>query len=361
MLISGIQQVGIGVRDVKVAFAWYNRILGFDVPVFEEAAEAGLMLPYTGGQPQSRHAILALNMQGGGGLEIWQYTRRQPLPPEFQPENWGSGIFAAKVKCHEIDAFRDNLLALDAGSVSAPLQSPAGRRLVWLRDPWGNAFEVGEFGDWRRRSARKAVGGVFGALIGVSDMERSLAFYRDVLGYDQVIFDRSGRQEDWEAGLGESGEFRRVLLGHSGSRRGPFSRLLGASEVELAQALDRAPRRIYEGRFWGDLGFIHLCFDIMGMDEMRRRCADYGHPFTVDSSGSFDMGEAAGCFSYIEDPDGTLIEFVETHRIPILKKIGWYLDLRKRSDPSRPLPEWMIGAMGLGRVRVEDQPAWRLS
>ena len=53
------------------------------------------------------------------------------------------------------------------------------------------------------------------------------------------------------------------------------------------------------------------------------------------------MGEAAGHFSYIEDPDGTLIEFVETHKVPILKKIGWYLDLRKR-DPNKSLPDWIV-------------------
>ena len=46
--------------------------------MFEEAAEAKLMLPYTNNQPQSRHAILALSGQGGGGLEIWQYVE-EPL------------------------------------------------------------------------------------------------------------------------------------------------------------------------------------------------------------------------------------------------------------------------------------------
>lgn len=360
MFTSGIQQIGVGVRDVKEAFEWYNRVLGFDVPVFEEAAEAGLMLPYTGGQPQARHAILAINMLGGGGLEIWQYTHRKPLAPSFSPQIGDLGIFATKIKCRLIDAFHTNLTALGIHPACAPQPSPAGRRLMWLRDPWGNAFEVGEFEDWHYRSNRKLAGGVFGAIIGVSDMERSIAFYRDLLAYDQIVYDHSGRQADWEVGLSETGAFRRVLLRHSEPRRGPFSRLLGATEIELVQALDRTPRRIYEGRFWGDLGFIHLCFDISGMDELRRRCADYGHPFTVDSAGSFDMGEAAGCFSYIEDPDGALIEFVETHRIPILKKLGWYLDLRKRPDPARPLPRWMTWAMGLGRVRAKGQPAWRL-
>ncbi|MEM7658816.1 MAG: VOC family protein, partial [Bacteroidota bacterium] len=64
----------------------------------------------------------------------------------------------------------------------------------------------------------------------------------------------------------------------------------------------------------------------------------------------FDMGEAAGSFSYIEDPDGTLIEFVETFKLPQIKKIGWYLDMRKR-NPAKPLPNWMLKTLGFGRVK----------
>jgi hypothetical protein len=62
------------------------------------------------------------------------------------------------------------------------------------------------------------------------------------------------------------------------------------------------------------------------------------------------MGEAAGHFTYTEDPDGTLIEFVETHKLPILKKLGWFMDMKKRK-PGKPLPDWMIKAMGLNRVK----------
>ncbi len=68
---------------------------------------------------------------------------------------------------------------------------------------------------------------------------------------------------------------------------------------------------------------------------------------------SFDMGEAAGHFSYIEDPDGTLIEFVETHKVPILKKFGWYLDLRKR-DPNKSLPDWIIKTLKFSRVSLKN-------
>jgi hypothetical protein len=67
---------------------------------------------------------------------------------------------------------------------------------------------------------------------------------------------------------------------------------------------------------------------------------------------SFDMGEAAGHFAYIEDPDGTLIEFVETHKVPIIKALGWYLNMTKR-DPHKPLPAWMIRTLSFSRVKPE--------
>ncbi|MEA3446444.1 MAG: VOC family protein, partial [Bacteroidota bacterium] len=125
---------------------------------------------------------------------------------------------------------------------------------------------------------------------------------------------------------------------------------LGPSQIELIKVFDRKPKMIFENRFWGDIGFIHLCFDIYGMSALKEECEIAGHPFTVDSAESFDMGEAAGHFTYIEDPDGTLIEFVETHKIPIMKKLGWYLNLKKR-DHSKALPGFIIKALGLGRVK----------
>ena len=69
-IISGIQQIGIGVSDVHEAWNWYNKAFGMDIPVFEEAATAKLMLPYTGGKPHDRHAILAMNLRGGTSTQV---------------------------------------------------------------------------------------------------------------------------------------------------------------------------------------------------------------------------------------------------------------------------------------------------
>jgi len=67
------------------------------------------------------------------------------------------------------------------------------------------------------------------------------------------------------------------------------------------------------------------------------------------AQGTFDMGEAAGNFAYIKAPEGTLIEFVETHKIPILKKLNWFIDFRKRGH--HPLPNWILKLFRFKRVK----------
>ena len=348
-VISGIQQMGIGNPYVHEAWRWYRTHLGMDIKVFEEAAEANLMLPYTGGKPHKRHAVLAINLNGGGGFEIWQYTSRDPVAPSFELQAGDLGIYACKIKSRDVEATYRNMQEAGVELLGGIQTDPSGRAHFYLKDLYGNVFEVVPARSWYRKQ-RALTGGVYGAVVGVRDMDRSIAFYRDVLGYDDIVYREQGNFQDLAALPGGNGGFERVLLRHSQARKGPFSKLLGPSEIELVRCLDRTPEPIFRDRYWGDLGFIHLCFDIVGMDAMKARCEATGQPFTVDSASSFDMGEAAGHFTYCEDPDGTLIEFVETHKVPLLKKIGWYMDLRGR-DPEKPLPDWMLRAMALNRKR----------
>jgi hypothetical protein len=62
------------------------------------------------------------------------------------------------------------------------------------------------------------------------------------------------------------------------------------------------------------------------------------------------MGEAAGYFAYIQDPDEILIEFVEAHKMPVSKKLGWYMNLKKRNS-YRSLPVWILKALRFNRVK----------
>lgn len=339
--------MGIGVQDVHEAWNWYAKTFGMDIPVFEEAATAGLMLPYTGNQPQDRHAILALSLQGGGGFEIWQYTSRTPQAANFDVKLGDLGLYGCKMKCLDIhEAHRQidktYLLSKDIE------KGPNGTKHFFVKDPFGNVFQVIEDRNTYAKT-KSAFGGVFGAIIGVSDIERSIEFYRNILGYDQITYQGEDHFNDFKSLPNGKSRFKRAILRHSEVRQGPFSELLGQSEIELI-CFEGEKNTIFENRFWGDLGYIHLCFDVTDMAKLKEHCEANGSIFTVDSSDSFDMGEAAGHFSYIEDPDGALIEFVETHKIPIAKKLGWYVNLKNRKD-GKPLPKWMLKSLSLNRKK----------
>lgn len=347
--ISGIQQVGIGIPNVEEAFAWYRQHFGMNVPIFDDDGRAELMLPYTGNQAQERRAILAINMQGGSGFEIWQYKSRQPQPPDFHIEMGDLGLYAAKMKCLDIKAAYEELSEKQTNILGEITKTPNGRAHFFMRDPYNNLFEIIEQNDWFK-SGGYHTGGPAGTIIGVSDIDRSLALYQTVLGYDKIVYDETNTFDDLKVLPAGDHRLRRVLLTHSQPRQGAFSRLFGKSYIELIQVEGRQARKIYENRLWGDLGFIHLCFDVIDMDHLQEVCQEKGFPFTVDTGETFDMGEAAGRFAYIEDPDGTLIEFVETYKIPIMKKWNWFLDLRKR-DAYKPLPDWMLKALGFNKVK----------
>jgi catechol 2,3-dioxygenase-like lactoylglutathione lyase family enzyme len=353
-IISGIQQMGIGVMNVEEAWKWYIGQFGMDCRIFEDEAVAKLMLPYTGGEPRSRHAVLAMNLQSGGGFEIWQYKGREPLKIKEEINIGDLGIIACKIKAKNI---QETLNSYQKKGIDVPVKAsedPAGKMTFFMKDLYGNIFQLVEATDWFMNE-NKVTGGSYGAIIGVSDIDKAKVIYSDILGYDEIVYDKTAVFADLEGIPGGKKECRRILLRRSEPFTGAFSKVLGDSVIELISDPSNPGKKIYENRFWGDPGFIHLCYDIHGIDNLRTYCESKGFPFTVDTKksqegNSFDMGEAAGHFAYIADADGTLIEFVETQKVPILKKIGWYLDLRKR-DPNKSLPDWIVKSLRFSRVK----------
>ncbi len=348
-VICGLQQVGIGVKDADVAWKWYREYFGVDIPVVADEGVAERMLPYTGGKPQPRYAILAVNLQGGGGLEIWEPRGRALNYPKQQPSLGDLGIFIAKIRSRDVAATYDEFSRKGLRLLSAPTVSFAGIKHFYLMDPWDNILEVEEDNYVMVKSKTCTTGGTTGAVLGVSDMDRSIAFYGKVLGFDKVQADKTGVFEDLKGVPGGDRQVRRVLLARTKPFTGPLSELMGPSHLELVQALDAPVVKLYENRYWGDPGYIQICFDVRNMDAVEADCKAAGHPFVCDSGVDFDMGDANGHFTYIEDPDGTLIEFVETFRIPVAKKWGFYIDFTKRDD-HKPLPRWMVKALRFLRV-----------
>jgi catechol 2,3-dioxygenase-like lactoylglutathione lyase family enzyme len=341
--ISGIQQVGIGVKNATECTLYYKELFGMDTLVFDDESEAVLMTQYTGQKVYKRQAVLSLNMQGGGGFEIWQFKNRAPSAPLFQPQYGDLGIYAAKIKCADVKKTYEKCSLQKNITLSSLRTDTKGDDQFFVKDAYNNIFDMVKSTDWFHLNG-KCTGGVGGAVIGVSDMDSSLPFYRFLLNTSEVVYDVS-------VTCAETGQrYRKVLLQKSPSCKGAFGKLLGSIQIELVQCLDKTPRKIFASRYWGDCGFIHLCFDVFDMCGLKKAAEAEGYVFTVDSINSFGMEGAAGRFCYVEDPDGTLIELVETHKVPIYKKWGLYLNLKKRGV-EKPLPVWMIKLLSLSKVR----------
>lgn len=343
--ITGIQQAGIGVSDCNKAKYFYRDVFGMDILIFDDTSSAVLMKGYTGNTVHRRRAILTMNLAGGGGFELWQFISR--VPQQYHAKFGDLGIFAIKLKC--IDVNKAHKYFKEQGNIATSElhPSPTGDLYFWITDADGNFFSIAEDTSWFKKNAGKN-GGVYGAVIGVSDMDASLNFYRNLLGIDQIVYDETAAFADVPGNNAE--KFRRVILRKEQATVGAFANLLGNVEIELVQGMNIKTKKIFENRYWGDHGFIHLCFDVIDMEGLKNISEKLGYKFTVDSNDSYAMETAEGRFCYVEDPDGTLIELVETHKIPIIKKINWHIDLTKRKQ-QKPLPGWMINMLGLNKVK----------
>src|SRR5690606_33978174 len=111
-------------------------------------------------------------------------------------------------------------------ALTSPVKNPAGDMHYYVSDNSGNWFDIVESSN--SFSDDKGInGGVYGMVIGVSDMEKSLKFYGDLLGFDTVLSDTTGMATDLSGVPGSNHNMRRVILGQSKQSIGPFNPLLG--------------------------------------------------------------------------------------------------------------------------------------
>ena len=319
--LYGIQQIGIGVENLGEAVSWYRKHLGARVKAFEDHEVATHMAPYMSGKPAKKSAIMLLNPAGGGGFELWQYTDRKPKVPDQELHLGDPGINYIKLESNNLKQVKKQF--------STEIISE-GINWIVIRDPFGNAIMISE-----NRECGAYLTGVKGVGIGVSDMEAAVAFYQEVLGFSQTDTDASP--------MINCGDYKvhAVSLEHTRSSSGRLGTFFGQPNIDLIKSPDRPATKTYEKRNWGDPGLMHICFDVYNLPGWVNDGVQNNAPFTVLSNPDFQMGDAQGHWGYFEDPDGTLIEMVETHKIPIIAGLGWFIDLRKMS-PDRPLSRLFI-------------------
>ena len=142
--------------------------------------------------------------------------------------------------------------------------------------------------------------GVHHTCITVSNLDRSIQFYRDLLGLELVMTEESER----------SGDDRSKALGVPKAKVKLAILSAGSARIELIEYVTAAGRPYDRNN--NDVGAMHIAFQVREIDAVYRRLADHGVRFTAPPA-TIPAGPMTGWrWTYFFDPDGVSLELIQT-------------------------------------------------
>ncbi len=133
--ISNQSHLAFRVRNLEQSRAFYERLFGYE-PFLQQPLEHDVLERLTNGS--SRRAVLAMGVLGDKVLELVEYE-------ELPPEQIGFSHFGLRVQDLDETYRRARDLGVD---ILVPPTDIQGVRVMFIEDPDGNRFEIGEFADW---------------------------------------------------------------------------------------------------------------------------------------------------------------------------------------------------------------------
>ncbi len=132
----------------------------------------------------------------------------------------------------------------------------------------------------------------------VSDLERSLRFYCDALGFEQAESHAIGP------------EFARLMDLPDVAVTSQFIRR-GSTAIELLAFSEPAPFGSGERRPVNQLGLTHLSFRVQDIAAVAARIVELGGSVVESSRTVIDLGGVPLEFVYCTDPDGVRVELMD--------------------------------------------------
>jgi catechol 2,3-dioxygenase-like lactoylglutathione lyase family enzyme len=130
-------------------------------------------------------------------------------------------------------------------------------------------------------------------VVGVTDMDRALSFYRGLLGMD-VVFDQLISGESFDAALHATRQHEGRVVGG----------VIGGLMVELLSIGGPKPGQAPPKR--GIVGIQNVSLSVTDLDDTYRRITDAGYE---PDQKPFEIGGVRMFF--VKDPDGTPVEFIQ--------------------------------------------------
>jgi catechol 2,3-dioxygenase-like lactoylglutathione lyase family enzyme len=300
--VNGIDHIGIGVKDQEAMKSFYKNVLGFD-KVFGEMPEEDH--PPIHALLRTAPTVLSAVQLGhrAGGIAVALFHKTIPAPRAIRKDFRYGDIGLTKIAISVSDleqTHRDLRKSVNFCSEPKSVAIPGWgeHRFVYCRDPEGNLIE---FVSGTPIAGRFGLDRVAWIGIGVTDLERSKAFYREHLEFDVVVIENhetySGLVDEISGSPGT--RVRSCLLANSRS----------SGMIELFEVLDPRGRSMPFGAQWGDFGYLQVCLYGDDLHPMTTHCEKAGIDFLTPPQ-IIDDPEHPGAFMYISDSDGIPVEFV---------------------------------------------------
>jgi catechol 2,3-dioxygenase-like lactoylglutathione lyase family enzyme len=305
LAVTGVHHVAIGAKDLEAMASFYRDLMGF-TEVFAEfpESEQEIMREVT----RSHRAVFsgATLQQKAGGIMLELIRMVEPAPrPIRRSARYGDlGVTKTTISTPDVPSTWAELkdrVAFCSQPKTVALGGSAEYQFVYCRDPEGNLIEIASGGP----GTQETFGGVWAIGIGVSELERSLQFYRDFLGFKTTVLDPhenlSGLVDEVS---GESGSRVRSCLLSTGAEN--------MGMIELIETVHPRGRPLPFSALWGDFGYLQAAFNCNDV----RRVAEQLEAAGVDLLCSPKVMDAGpdhpdpGEFVYARDPDGIPIEFL---------------------------------------------------
>ena len=318
-MINAMQHIGQGVRDVDTTYDFYKRLLGFKIKL-NDLTVASKEMASVIGSVETMRMMMAVNAKGGGIIELIEHKSR-PITGIPEDGLYGNyGILEAGYGVRNIEKVISDLKTKGVHFLTpiCELQLNNGRRwrYAYLKDPDGLPLQLTE--DSQPGVLDVPQAGVYGVThvgIGVSNLDRSKEFYKTALGFDRLLYEFEGIVPEMESVAGRPLRAKMAILERSLPPTGSMANLLPRGVIKLYEVLDRKGRHIYDGRCWGDIGCMEMCLDVSNLLETVEAMKKKGIKIYLPPV-EIGMGTGSkGLVAYIQDPDGTTIEFVEVKSV----------------------------------------------
>ena len=304
---GSVHHVAIGVQNLKTMKAFYQNILEFNRVFLEfEESEHEIMHEVLRMSHVVFSGIIFNQEEEGILVELIKMTDPDPRPIRKDFRYGDIGVSKITIGVSDLDYLYRKLegkIGFCSKPKLAKVPGWGDYYFVYFRDLEGNLIEfVSESsGQFRYR-----FGGVRSVGVGVTDLKRSMSFYRKHLGLDRVVIDShesfSGLVD--EVSGGTRTQVRSCVLANSKA----------SNMVELFEVIRPRGRSIPFGTNFGDFGYLQICFSCNDIEEVAAYCETEGIEF-LSKPQLMDDGipEHKGSFLYAKDPDGIPIEFLVLH------------------------------------------------